>query len=173
MGKKVTSSKPKKKTPVLENAKARFRFHIIESLEVGIVLKGSEVKSLRQVKANLTEAYATIRNQEVFLINFYIEAYSKAGNFGHDERRSRKLLLKKSQILSFAGTCAQQSLVLIPLKLYFNAEGRVKLLLGLCKGKKQRDQRQDIKKRESEIEIQRYLNKQQQAGTIYKAQQKY
>lgn len=155
------STKRKKKLkknigpPRLENRKARHRFEILESIEAGIVLVGTELKSLRRGRANLSEAYATARAQEFFLMNLHIQPYENARHFNHEETRSRKLLLKKKEIQRLKSKVEAKRFSLVPLKLYFNPKGRVKILLGLGRGKKLTDKRQAEKKAQAQRDMER------------------
>ena len=156
--KKKNAAKKASGPPTLENSKARHRFEIIESLEAGIVLVGTELKSLRRGKANLSDAYAAARGTEIFLINLHIQAYENAGNFNHEESRSRKLLLKRAEIQRLKSKMEAKRFSLVPLKLYFNSKGRVKLLLGLGRGKKLIDKRQAEKKAQAKRDMERALS---------------
>lgn len=140
----------------VKNKKAYFDYEILESFEAGIVLKGTEIKSIREGKVNLKDSYAIIRNNEVFLLNTHISQYKEGNIFNHDETRTRKLLLHKKEILKIKDKLELQGLTLVPLKLYFKGE-YVKIQLGLAKGKKNYDKRESIKKRENLIEIKREL----------------
>ena len=119
------------------------------------MLSGTEVKSLRQGKANLTDAYATVRDGEVFLLNLHIAPYEQGNQFNHDPTRTRKLLLHKKEIRRLIGGVERQGLTLIPLELFFNARGKAKVTIGLAKGKKLHDKRADQRKREDEREMAR------------------
>ena len=119
---------------IAENRKARHDYNVLDSLECGIVLVGSEVKSLRKGTVALSEAYAKIRNDEVWLINCDIPEYAEANRFNHKPKRERKLLLHRREIQRFATRAYEKGLTLVPLKMYFK-EGKAKVLLGLCKGK--------------------------------------
>ena len=141
---------------VVKNRKARFRYEILERLECGIVLKGTEVKSLRNGKASLTDGYAFIRRGEVLLANVHIGPYEKAWRENADPRRQRKLLLHRSEISRLGGKVAERGLTLIPLSLYFK-NGRAKVELGLCRGKQRRDKRESIRQREMQRDLQRAL----------------
>ena len=134
------------------NRKARHNYTIEDSLEVGIVLSGSEVKSLRAGHANIAESYATEKDGELFLINAYIPEYKQAGRDNHEPRRPRKLLLHKRQIGRLIGAIQREGMTLVPLKLYFNNRGIAKLELGLAKGKRQYEKRETEKKRDWERE---------------------
>jgi SsrA-binding protein len=129
------------------NRKARHEYSIIQSFETGIVLVGTEVKSLRQGKANLVDSYAKLKDSEVWLVNLHISEYSQGNINNHDPKRDRKLLLNKSEIRKLIGKTKEKGLTLIPLRLYFK-KGKVKLELALAKGKKVYDKRRDIAKRD-------------------------
>ncbi|MEE2654741.1 MAG: SsrA-binding protein SmpB [Pseudomonadota bacterium] len=131
-----------------QNRKARYNYTIEERLEVGIVLHGSEVKSLREGRATISESYATEQANELFLINSYIPEYKQAGQYNHEPRRPRKLLLHRRQIGKLIGAIQREGMTLIPLKLYFNNRGIAKLELGLAKGKRVYDKRQSEKKKD-------------------------
>ena len=131
------------------NREAKYNYFIFEEVECGIVLTGTEIKSIRDGRVNLKDSYALIRNHEVYLVNMHIAIYKEGNIFNHDERRSRKLLLHKKEIMKLENKVNLDGLTLVPLKLYFN-KNKVKILLGLCKGKKTFDKRETIKKRESE-----------------------
>jgi SsrA-binding protein len=131
-----------------QNRKARHNYTIEESLEVGIVLQGSEVKSLREGRATITEAYAAEQGGDLYLINSYIPEYKQAGQFNHEARRPRKLLLHKRQIGKMIGAIQREGMTLVPLKLYFNDRGRAKLELGVAKGKRNFDKRESEKKKD-------------------------
>ncbi len=131
-----------------QNRKARHNYTIEDSLEVGIVLQGSEVKSLREGRATISESYATEQGNELWLINSYIPEYKQAGPFNHEPRRPRKLLLYRRQIGRLIGAIQREGMTLVPLKLYFNHRGVAKLELGLAKGKRNYDKRQAEKKKD-------------------------
>lgn len=133
------------------NRKARFNYFIIDEMEAGIELKGTEIKSIRNGKCSIEDTYARIKNGEVYLINMYIAKYEEGNIFNHDERRERKLLLHKSEIIKLSKKLEQDSYTLIPLKIYMK-KNNAKVLLGLCKGKKLYDKRETIKKRDLERE---------------------
>ena len=133
---------------VAENRKARFNYEIDEKLEAGIVLTGSEVKSLRSGKANISEAYASDEQGGLYLINAHISEYAQASRDGHAPTRPRKLLLHKREIDRLLGAIQRQGMTLVPLKLYFNARGIAKVELGLARGKKLHDKRETEKKRD-------------------------
>jgi SsrA-binding protein len=133
---------------VAENRRARFNYFIEDDLEAGIMLEGSEVKSLRTGQANIAESYATVEDGELWLINSYIPAYLQAKTFGHDERRRRKLLVNKRELAKLWQGIGREGQTLVPLRLYFNEKGRAKLRLGIAKGKKMQDKRETEKKRD-------------------------
>ena len=134
---------------VAENRKARYEYNILDTLECGIVLVGSEVKSLRKGTVALAEAYAKVRNEEVWLLNCDIPEYLEANRYNHKPKRERKLLLHRREIQRFAMRAYEKGLTLVPLKMYFK-EGRAKVLLGLCKGKQDFDKRSAQKKAEAD-----------------------
>lgn len=134
------------------NRKARFNYEIIDTIECGIVLKGTEIKSIRAGKANIKDSYGIIKNNEVYILNMHISPYENGGVFNHDETRTRKLLLHKNQILKLKNKLELDGFTLVPLKLYF-VNGRAKIELGLCRGKKIYDKRESSKKRDIEKEL--------------------
>lgn len=140
----------------ISNRKARHDYEVIDTYETGIVLSGSEVKSLRQGKANLQDSYGVLKKGEVWLLNMHINPYEQANQFNHDPLRTRKLLLHKSEIRKLIGKTTEKGLTLIPLKVYFN-KGIAKVQLALCKGKKDYDRREDIKKRDADRETRRAM----------------
>ncbi len=142
---------------IAENRKARYNYFIEEELECGIVLEGSEVKSMRANKTSVVESYASIEEDQLWLINCYIPNYKNAKTFTHDERRRRKLLVKKRELLKLIKNKGRLGMTLIPLKLYFNKAGIAKVLLGVGKGKKLIDKRQTEKKRDWEKQQGRLL----------------
>ena len=148
-------TKPQK--VVAENRRARHDYFIEDDLEAGIMLEGSEVKSLRTGKANIAESYASVEGGELWLINAYIAAYKQAGVFGHDERRKRKLLVSKKELARMWQAIGRQGMTLVPLVMYFNHRGMVKLKLGLAKGKKAADKRETSAKRDWNRQKQRLL----------------
>lgn len=135
----------------IKNKKAYFDYFVLETFEAGIALTGTEIKSIRSGNANLKDTYARIKNNEVYVINMYIKKYDNASVFNHDERRERKLLLHKNEIIKLADKVKLEGFSLIPLELYFK-NNKAKILLGLCKGKKLYDKRETIKKRDLERE---------------------
>ncbi len=142
---------------IITNRKAYRDYEVMESLECGIELKGSEVKSLRAGKINLNDSFARIEKLEAFLYNAHISHYTEASYLNVDTDRTRRLLLHKNQIQRISGKLAQKGLTLIPLKVYFNDRGFVKLELGLCKGKKLYDKRESIKRRETDLYMRRAI----------------
>lgn len=141
---------------IARNRRARYDYHVLDSWEAGIVLSGTEVKSLRDGKANLTDAYGVVKDGEVWLLNLHISPYERGTHFNHEPTRSRKLLLHKKEIRKLIGAVERQGLTLVPLELYFK-QGRAKVRLALGKGKKQHDKRADDKKREDERDMARAL----------------
>jgi SsrA-binding protein len=133
----------------VKNRKAYFDYFILKEIECGIVLSGTEIKSIRKGSVNLKDTYARIKNDEVFVINMFIGRYEEGNQFNHDESRQRKLLLHKKEITKLNQEIKEQGLTLVPLKLYFK-DNHAKLLIGLCKGKKLYDKRETIKKRDLE-----------------------
>lgn len=133
---------------VAENRKARYNYEILDTYEAGLVLTGTEVKSLREGKANIAESYATDEGGEMWLINSYLPEYLQANRFNHEPRRRRKLLLSKREVNRLQGAVNREGMSLIPLKIYFNDQGRAKLELALGKGKKLHDKRESEKERD-------------------------
>ena len=133
---------------VAENRKARHNYFIDETMEAGLVLQGTEVKSLRSGKSNIAESHAYEKNGEIWLDNMYIAEYTAGNRWNHDPRRPRKLLLNKRQINRLIGAVQRQGFTMVPLRLYFNEDGRAKLELGLARGKKQHDKRETEKTRD-------------------------
>ncbi len=144
---------------IATNRKARRDYEVLETIECGIELKGSEVKSLRDAKLNLDDSFAHIDKNEVILYNAHISPYVEASYLNVDPVRTRKLLLHRHQIDKLIGQVMQKGITLVPLKFYFNSRGFVKVELGLCKGKKTYDKRRDIKRRESDLEVRRALKR--------------
>jgi SsrA-binding protein len=141
---------------VSTNRKARHEYFVLDSYEVGIVLKGTEVKSLRQGNANLTDGYAQVKNGELWLTGLHISPYAHGSYANVDPLRQRKLLLHKKELRKLVTKLQDKGVTLIPLKMYFT-HGIAKLQLGVCKGKKEYDKRQDIAKRDAERAIRRHL----------------
>lgn len=142
---------------IVTNRKAYRDYAIIETIECGIELKGSEVKSLRDGRINLEDSFARVENNEVILYNTHISPYAQASYLNVEPTRPRKLLLHKNQIRKLEAEVSQKSFTLIPLKAYFSSRGFVKVELALCKGKKLYDRRETLKRRESELEMRRAL----------------
>jgi SsrA-binding protein len=141
------------------NRRARHDYFIEESLEAGMMLTGSEVKSLRAGKAQLKDSYAQIKQGEIWLLNAHISEYSPSAQFGHEPTRARKLLLHRREIDRLTGKVKEQGLTLVPLRLYFR-HGRAKVELGLARGKKLYDKRESIKEREVRREVDRAMRRQ-------------
>ena len=133
---------------IADNRKARYAYAIDETLEAGIMLKGSEVKSLRSGKTTIGESYAHAKDGELWLVNSYIPEYTQASRFNHEPKRARKLLVRKHQAQKLAAAIQREGMTLIPLKLYFNAKGIAKLEIGVAKGKKLHDKRETEKDRD-------------------------
>lgn len=142
----------------IKNKKALFNYTIEDTYEAGIVLTGTEIKSIRDGKANLGDSYAVIRNNEIYLINMYISHYDKGNIFNHNETRMRKLLLHKKEILKIKDKIDIKGYTLVPIKLYFS-KNRAKILLGIGKGKKIFDKRETIKERDINRELKKNLKK--------------
>ena len=143
---------------IAKNPRARRDYHILDTWEAGLVLTGSEVKSLRAGKASLVEAYGRVTKGEVWLEGMNVPPYDAGGHWGHPPVRSRKLLLHRREINRLIGAVEQKGLALVPLTLYFR-DGRVKVEVGLGRGKKQHDRREDIKRREAEREVARAVSR--------------
>lgn len=144
---------------VADNRQARYQYEILETYEVGVELKGTEVKSIRQGKVNLRDGYALIRDGEVWLHNVHVSPHETASHvFNHDPRRTRKLLLHAGEIRKLIGQVEQKGLTLIPLKMYLK-RGWVKLTLALARGKKLHDKREDLKRKQENREIERALKR--------------
>lgn len=142
---------------VAENRRARFDYEILETLEAGIVLRGTEVKSLRNGKAQIAESYVSPEDGELWLINSNIPEYVQANRFNHDEKRRRKLLVSAREMAKLARGVERQGHTIVPLKLYFNERGMAKLLIGLAKGRKSYDKREVQKDRDWSRDKQRLL----------------
>lgn len=136
----------------INNRKANYDYEIIDTIETGIVLKGTEIKSIRDGKANLKDSYSIVKNNECFLLNMHISHYKEGNIFNHDETRTRKLLLHKKEIIKLNNKITLDGFTLIPLKLYFKGN-KAKILLGIAKGKKNYDKREAIKKRDIERDL--------------------
>ena len=145
--------------PIAENRKARHRFEVLETLECGIALVGSEVKSLRDGKVSLDEAYGRVRSGEFWLVGCDIPEYTQATIWNHDPRRPRKLLVHGRELRKFAGQAHEKGLTLVPLKVYFNERGIAKILMGLCRGRKLHDKREVLKKAAVQRDLQRAMRR--------------
>lgn len=143
---------------MIVNKKARYEYEILRKWEAGIVLKGAEVKSVREGRVSFTNSFIRIKDGEVFLYNLHIAPYSNSSQVDYDPKRERKLLLHKNEIKSLIGTLTQKRLTLIPLSVYFK-EGKVKLEIGLAKGKRLYDKREKLKEKTVEKEIRRTLKR--------------
>lgn len=143
---------------VANNRKARHLYHILETVEAGLVLTGTEVKSLRNGRANMGDAYAVVENGEVWLRNLHISPYEQGNQFNHEPLRKRKVLLHKGDIRRLIGKTQEKGLTLIPLRLYFR-KGWAKVELALVKGKKTHDKREDIAKRDADRDMARAMSR--------------
>jgi SsrA-binding protein len=154
----MMAAEPKEKDirVIATNRRARHDYHILDRYEAGVVLKGTEVKSLRASRASLVEAHAGFERGEAFLYNMFINPYEKGNRYNQPERRTRKLLMHRQQISRLIGQVSQKGFTLVPLQLYFKGS-RVKVELGLAKGKREYDKRVDLKDRESRREIDRAM----------------
>lgn len=153
----MTKDKNPTEKVVATNRKAFHDYFIEDKFEAGIVLQGTEVKSLREGRVNLQDSYASVRDGEVFLHNCHVSPYSHGNIMNHDPTRVRKLLLHKTEINKLHGRTQQKGLTLIPLRVYFSKRGHAKVELGLAKGKKLYDRRETIKSREAGREVQRAI----------------
>ena len=158
--KKKADKSPKNRNRVLaENRKARHKFDVLQPLECGLVLVGSEVKSLRDGKISLDESYGRVRDGEVWLVGCDIPEYAQATVWNHDPKRPRKLLLQQREIRKFANQAHEKGLTLVPLKVYFNERGIAKILMGLCRGRKLHDKRDAMKKADVKRDIDRAMRR--------------
>ncbi len=144
---------------VATNKKANYNYEILERLEAGISLRGTEVKSIRDGKISLKESYAELKGGEVFLINCHISPYEPASRFNHDPRRERKLLLHRREIKRLIGKIQEKGLTLVPTKVFFNDKGRVKVEVSLGKGKRAYEKREAIRERDRKRELRAELKK--------------
>ncbi|SFT56921.1 SsrA-binding protein SmpB [Sedimentitalea nanhaiensis] len=151
-----TKSDPNYKV-IAENRRARFDYAIEDDLECGILLEGSEVKSLRQGGANIAESYATVDDGELWLINSYVAPYDQAKTFRHEERRRRKLLVSRKELSNLWNATQRKGMTLVPIVMYFNHKGLAKLKIGIAKGKKNHDKRETEAKRDWSRQKQRLL----------------
>jgi SsrA-binding protein len=142
---------------IAENRRARYDYAIEDDLECGIILEGSEVKSLRVNSANIAESYAMVEDGELWLVNSYIAPYEQAKTFGHDEKRRRKLLASKKELAKLWNATQRKGMTLVPLVLYFNHRGIAKIKIGIAKGKKNHDKRASDAKRDWNRQKQRLL----------------
>lgn len=133
---------------VAENRKARFNYEILDTFEAGIQLHGTEVKSLREGRSNIADSYAGESGGELWLYNVYIPEYQQASRFNHETKRPRKLLMHRRELNKLIGAVQQEGLTIVPLRMYFNARGIAKVLIGLARGKKNHDKRETEKKRD-------------------------
>lgn len=145
-------------TDVVRNKKARFEYEILDTFEAGIALKGTEVKSIRQKKVSIQEAYAKIKNGEVFIVGMNISVYEMGNRFNHEPLRERKLLMHKQEIKRLTGKLNEKGYTLVPLSLYFK-KGRVKIELGLARGKTTYDKKRTIQERDMKRDMQRDIKK--------------
>ena len=157
--KRAGASKRPASRPIAENRKARHRFDVLESLECGIALVGSEVKSLRDGKISLDEAYGRVRSGELWLVGCDIPEYTQATIWNHEPKRLRKLLVHRREMRKFAGQAHEKGLTLVPLKVYFNERGIAKVLMGLCRGRKLHDKREVLKKAAVQRDLQRAMRR--------------
>ena len=148
-----------KTTPTIKNKKATYKFEIVEKLECGLVLQGTEVKSLRAGQASLDEAYARIQGDELWLIGCHMAQYEYGNVMNHEPTRPRKLLVHKREIRKLLVRVTQKGLTLVPLRIYFNDRGKAKCMIALARGKATHDKRQDIKKREQKREMGRLMRR--------------
>ena len=142
----------------IKNKKANFDYFIEETYEAGIVLTGTEIKSIRKGSANLKDSYARVKNNEVLLTNMFISIYEEGNRFNHDERRERKLLFNKKEIYKLRDKTDKEGYSLVPVKLYLK-NGKAKILLGVAKGKKNYDKRQSLKEKDIKRDTQKALSK--------------
>ena len=149
---------PPEQQSIARNRRARHEYHILETWEAGIALTGTEVKSLRNGKANITDAFGIVKDGEVYLLNLHISPYEQGNQFNHEPTRTRKLLLHRREIRRLIGSVERQGLTLVPLELYFK-RGKAKVALALGKGKKEHDKRDDQRKRDDEREIARLVTR--------------
>ena len=149
-------AKPRGEKLIVDNRRARHDYHLLEKIEAGLVLTGTEVKSLRDGRASLQQAYAEVRDGEPWLVGAHISVYDQGNIANHDPDRDRKLLLHRKEIASLIGKVRERGLTLVPTRLYFK-DGRAKVELALARGKETRDKRRDIAKRDADRQIERAL----------------
>ncbi|MGQ9504484.1 MAG: SsrA-binding protein SmpB [Thermogutta sp.] len=159
-GKKAVDPANNNERVVTHNRRAKHQYDVLDTLECGVALVGSEVKSLRNGKVSIEEAFARVKDGEVWLYNCDIPEYPQANRFNHEPKRPRKLLLHRREIHRFAAQASQKGLTLIPLKIYFK-RGLAKVLLGLCRGRKEHDKREIMKREESQREIRQMVHRYQ------------
>ena len=161
MAKQKKKKQKEETTPRIVNRRAFHDYHISDKLVCGIVLQGCEVKSLRQGQASIAEGYAYVdeKSDELFLMNCEISRYPHGGPHQHEPKRKRKLLANKREIKQYANKTREKGITIVPLAMFFNSDGRIKIELGIGTGKKQHDKRQDIKKRDTEREIRRNMSR--------------
>lgn len=157
MARKKDTQKPPPRQ--FKNRRAFYEYHVLEKVECGIVLMGSEVKSLRNGQITMTDSYARIEGGEVYLVGCHISEYRNATHFGHEPLRKRKLLLHRAEIRKLERKVELKGHTLVPLRVYFNARGIAKLELGVCRGKQLHDKRQSVKSRDTEREMQREMSR--------------
>ena len=133
---------------IADNRKARFDYFIDETLEAGVALVGTEVKAMRAGRADISEAFGRVQSGELWLVNAHVDEYSAGNRFNHEPRRLRKLLLHKRELQKWIGAVQRRGVTIVPLRMYFNDAGKVKVLLGLVRGKKNHDKRATIKERD-------------------------
>jgi SsrA-binding protein len=155
---KKSADVDKNERVIADNRKARHNYTVLDSLECGIALVGSEVKSLRSGGLSLDEAYGRVEGDEVWLMSANIAEYSFSHGLNHEPKRRRKLLMHRREVKKFAGQASEKGLTLVPLKMYFK-EGRAKVLLGICKGKQKHDKRESIKNRDMKRDIDRAMRR--------------
>jgi SsrA-binding protein len=153
----MTGGKMGRVKTLAENRKARHDYHIEEKYEAGISLLGSEVKSIREGRANLRDAFARTRNGEIFVENIHIAPYSHGGAFNHEPLRTRRILMHKEEIRRLEGKVLEKGYTLVPLSLYLNERGKIKIELGLARGKAKADRRRDIMEREARRDMERMM----------------
>ena len=149
-------ARPKGEKPIVDNRRARHDYELLDRYEAGIVLTGTEVKSLREGRVSLAQSYADVRGEEVFLVGAEISTYDQGNRQNHEPTRDRKLLLHRGEIASLIGKVRERGFTLVPTRLYWK-DGRAKVELALARGKEQRDKRRDIAKREAQRDVERAL----------------
>ena len=142
----------------IKNKKANFDYFIEDTYEAGIVLKGTEIKAIRKGSCNLKDTYARVKNNEIYVINMFIAPYEQGNRFNHDERRERKLLLHKKEIIKIKQKIEKEGYSLVPIKLYLK-NGRAKVLIGIAKGKKDYDKRQSLKEKDIKRDLEKTVSK--------------